>query len=171
MSCSASSVVRRRDVRCRGGQGALKVRFSSGHPLNEVEANRASAAGASAGQTPVHRYRRRRPGTINAISGTFPSRRRRLDRFYPLLYDNIGQAEVCLFCESHCPPSPRRSSCCWATLRHSKANPSTSLEPFSDIPSAGARDGAQERIFPRSRFSPAQRGPKPLPYKTWTKPA
>jgi len=53
--------------------------------------------GAPVGQTPIHRhiYRRDKISVISAISVS--PKRQRLNLYYYLYYDNIGQEEVCLF--------------------------------------------------------------------------
>jgi transposase len=53
---------------------------------------------APQGRTPIHRHRQGRRDKISVISGISLSPRRfRLNLFYLLFYDNIGQEEVCLF--------------------------------------------------------------------------
>ena len=52
---------------------------------------------APVGQTPIHRHVYRRD-KISVISGISVSpKRQRLNLYYYLFYDNIGQEEVCLF--------------------------------------------------------------------------
>jgi transposase len=52
---------------------------------------------APEGQTPIHRHAYRRD-KISVISGiTVSPKRQRLNLYYYLFYDNIGQEEVCLF--------------------------------------------------------------------------
>ena len=52
---------------------------------------------APLGQTPIHRHRQGRRDKISVISGISLSPRHRLDLYYLLFYDNIGQEEVCYF--------------------------------------------------------------------------
>jgi len=53
---------------------------------------------APQGQTPIHRHRQGRRDKISVISGiSLSPRRLRLNLYYLLFYDNIGQEEVCLF--------------------------------------------------------------------------
>ena len=53
---------------------------------------------APVGQTPIHRHVCRRRDKIYVISGISVSpKRQRLNRYYYLFYDNIGQEEVVLF--------------------------------------------------------------------------
>jgi transposase len=53
---------------------------------------------APQGQTPIHRHRQGRRDKISVISGiSLSPRRYRLNLYYLLFYDNIGQEEVCLF--------------------------------------------------------------------------
>ena len=53
---------------------------------------------APQGQTPIHRHRQGRRDKISVISGiSLSPRRHRLNLYYLLFYDNIGQEEVCLF--------------------------------------------------------------------------
>lgn len=52
---------------------------------------------APLGQTPIHRHRQGRRDKISVISGVSLSPRYRLDLYYLLFYDNIGQEEVCYF--------------------------------------------------------------------------
>ena len=53
---------------------------------------------APQGQTPIHRHRQGRRDKISVISGiSLSPRRQRLNLYYLLFYDNIGQQEVCLF--------------------------------------------------------------------------
>jgi transposase len=53
---------------------------------------------APQGETPIHRHRQGRRDKISVISGISVSpRRQRLGLYYLLFYDNIGQAEVCVF--------------------------------------------------------------------------
>jgi hypothetical protein len=53
---------------------------------------------APVGQTPIHRHVYRRD-KISVISGISVSpKRQRLNLYYYLFYDNIGQEEVCLLC-------------------------------------------------------------------------
>lgn len=53
---------------------------------------------APQGQTPIHRHRQGRRDKISVISGiSLSPRRHRLNLFYLLFYDNIGQEEVGLF--------------------------------------------------------------------------
>ena len=53
---------------------------------------------APVGQTPIHRHVAGRRHKISVISGISVSpKRHRLNLYYYLFYDNIGQEEVCLF--------------------------------------------------------------------------
>jgi transposase len=53
---------------------------------------------APVGQTPIHRHVCRRRDKISVISGVSVSpKRKRLNLYYYLFYDNIGQEEVVLF--------------------------------------------------------------------------
>jgi transposase len=53
---------------------------------------------APVGQTPIHRHVAGRRRKISVISGISVSpKRQRLNLYYYLFYDNIGQEEVCLF--------------------------------------------------------------------------
>jgi putative transposase len=53
---------------------------------------------APVGQTPIHRHVCRRRDKISVISGISVSpKRQRLNLYYYLFYDNIGQEEVVLF--------------------------------------------------------------------------
>jgi transposase len=53
---------------------------------------------APQGHTPIHRHRQGRRDKISVISGiSLSPRRHRLNLYYLLFYDNIGQEEVCLF--------------------------------------------------------------------------
>ena len=53
---------------------------------------------APLGQTPIHRHRQGRRDKVSVISGiSLSPRRYRLNLYYLLFYDNIGQEEVCLF--------------------------------------------------------------------------
>ena len=53
---------------------------------------------APQGNTPIHRHRQGRRDKISVISGiSLSPRRHRLNLYYLLFYDNIGQEEVCLF--------------------------------------------------------------------------
>jgi transposase len=53
---------------------------------------------APVGHTPIHRHRQGRRDKISVISGiSLSPRRYRLNLYYLLFYDNIGQEEVCLF--------------------------------------------------------------------------
>jgi len=53
---------------------------------------------APQGQTPIHRHRQGRRDKISVISGiSLSPRRQRLNLYYLLFYDNIGQQEVCRF--------------------------------------------------------------------------
>jgi transposase len=50
------------------------------------------------GKTPIHRHRQGRRDKISVISGiSLSPRRHRLNLYYLLFYDNIGQEEVCRF--------------------------------------------------------------------------
>jgi transposase len=51
-----------------------------------------------AGETPIHRHRQGRRDKVSVISGVSVSpKRQRLNLYYLLFADNIGQQEVCLF--------------------------------------------------------------------------
>jgi transposase len=53
---------------------------------------------APQGCTPIHRHRQGRRDKISVISGiSLSPRHYRLNLYYLLFYDNIGQEEVCLF--------------------------------------------------------------------------
>ena len=53
---------------------------------------------APVGQTPIHRHVCRRRDKISVISGiSVSAKRQRLNLYYYLFYDNIGQEEVVLF--------------------------------------------------------------------------
>ena len=52
---------------------------------------------APAGQTPIYHHRQGRRDKISVISGVSLSPWHRLNLYYLLFYDNIGQEEVCCF--------------------------------------------------------------------------